>query len=181
MKPFFRAWWPERGVMLYPPPSTSSFTACYPSTHIQFPDTSLPDIDGTNTMVDIELHAFMTWDGRYYINGKHIDLTWLQYTGMRDISGKRIYNGDILRVLVPGWYTSVFMDEIRGTWRVKPIIGKSITERELWSVAWEYHNLSLVVGNIYENPELIEKIGHPVPKELTWDGTRPEERIRDCD
>ena len=72
-----------------------------------------------------------------------------QYTGMKDKNGKEIYEGDILRDN-GGEITSVVWSDNYGAWMVeepKRVIG------ELWlSVA----DGCEIIGNIYDNPELLE-------------------------
>jgi uncharacterized phage protein (TIGR01671 family) len=76
----------------------------------------------------------------YPIQNKNVEL--MQYTGLKDKNGKEIYEGDIVR-----WF---FMEE-----RVSPI------EYHKWFFqpkGWGNIDLSEteVIGNIYENPELLE-------------------------
>ena len=75
----------------------------------------------------------------------------MQSTGLFDKNGKEIFEGDIVRVL-DSTYT-VFYDNERGSYRLKP-------HDDRWNVDY-MSNFSHggnfeVVGNIYENPELLE-------------------------
>ena len=75
----------------------------------------------------------------------------MQSTGLKDKNGKEIFEGDIVLVL-DSTYT-VFYDNERGSYRLKP-------HDDRWNVDY-MSNFSHggnfeVVGNIYENPELLE-------------------------
>jgi hypothetical protein len=72
-------------------------------------------------------------------------LEWLQYTGLKDKNGKEIYEGD------------VFV----GEWRPNPNIIKfdngSFRDSRSGFVFDSYEaSTSVVLGNIYENPELLK-------------------------
>jgi uncharacterized phage protein (TIGR01671 family) len=76
-----------------------------------------------------------------------IDLIPLQFTGFLDKNGKKIYNGDVLN---GDYYDEVFWDKKRGQWMLR---NNENPNEELW----EMHNNgeTEVIGNIYENPELL--------------------------
>ena len=75
----------------------------------------------------------------------------MQSTGLKDKNGKEIFEGDIVQVL-DSTYT-VFYDNEKGSYRLKP-------HDDRWNVDY-MSNFSHggnfeVVGNIYENKELLD-------------------------
>ena len=84
----------------------------------------------------------------------------MQYTGLKDRQGKEIYEGDVVRHLIPYEDSVGFSAEI--------IIIKWQTERfhdiEFnvplglgFNIEWEDDELVEVIGNVYENPELMKE------------------------
>lgn len=80
-------------------------------------------------------------------------LEFMQYTGLKDKNGKEIYEGDILG----GDY---YVNNIAGVVKYYDDWGCSFLEYKgggdefLWKAA----RVAEVIGNIYENPELLERI-----------------------
>nr|DAY42623.1 MAG TPA: YopX protein [Caudoviricetes sp.] len=78
---------------------------------------------------------------------KFNDIELMQYTGLKDMKGKEIYEGDILFETFREEYFKVVFEN--GSFRV---------EVDEYSLDLEdYANICEVVGNIYENPELMEE------------------------
>ena len=99
-------------------------------------------------------------DGSVYLFD---EVELIQYTGMKDRGRLEIYDGDIIsfteRTVNGGEFTyvcTVFQHE-RGTWRVEgSCVGfkeESKTRRDLASI----RNFCEVIGNRYENPELLKE------------------------
>lgn len=84
----------------------------------------------------------------------------MQYTGMNDKKGKEIYEGDILR----DKFGSVGVVQYKTTWGAYCFSAKLSPDEDGKLVrTWQsspFFNSSdryIVVGNIYENPELIQE------------------------
>ena len=75
------------------------------------------------------------------------EIILMQYTGLKDKNGKEIYEGDI----VENNYIKWVIDWYEGGVYLKQI-GK---EYNTWWIGGEYEH-SEVIGNVYENPELIK-------------------------
>lgn len=93
-------------------------------------------------------------------------LILMQYTGLKDKKGVEIYEGDIVKSFSNiNKYTDDFAENVEPTYYFSEIVyhngcfkntykGKPSSPLN-WTEATKSHNLE-VVGNIYENPELLE-------------------------
>ena len=78
----------------------------------------------------------------------NVDL--MQFTGLHDKNGKEIYEGDVVKSQFP--YNDKFLDNIDGVvWHIETagfMLGPRMCN-DRWILE--------VIGNIYENPELLNK------------------------
>jgi uncharacterized phage protein (TIGR01671 family) len=80
-------------------------------------------------------------------NLKKDKLLKLQYTGLEDDGGKGIYEGDIVR----------FDGHIRDERFASPIIfDHGMFRPKMWPEPLGFYKYKNIVGNIYENPELLK-------------------------
>ncbi|KAE9506698.1 hypothetical protein FET70_00097 [Lactiplantibacillus plantarum] len=100
------------------------------------------DTQGTPSSVNVIVNGKNeTWD----IKNDHVEL--LRFTGLTDVNGKEIYEGDILenrkyRSIVK-FASGKFLADLIETIQTFDLIG-------------ETHG-SKVIGNVHENPELLEE------------------------
>jgi uncharacterized phage protein (TIGR01671 family) len=105
------------------------------------------------TSTDLADYVIDPYGSRYCIVGENCEL--LEYTGLKDKQDKEIYEGDIVKGVVDtltpsqndidAYYIVRYED---GTWNYS----YSLQEvGQIPSTGWE------IVGNIYENPELLSE------------------------
>jgi len=107
---------------------------------------------------------FRAWDGErmlspediYIYDGKpcwknehdHIGVkkgVLMQFTGLLDKNGKEIYEGDVVKVMFPVEFVGV-VEYDAPEWRIRRKSG----------TLWRFAECPEVIGNVFENPELIE-------------------------
>ena len=81
----------------------------------------------------------------------HSSWEWMQYTDLKDKNGKEIYEGDVLSFRGQD-ILKVCWDKHHVCWLGEYITNTS-TMRDLFAFEWDKAE---VIGNIYENPELLE-------------------------
>ena len=74
-----------------------------------------------------------------------------QYTGLKDKNGKKVFEGDIVRKTNKGRHPEIFIANIRTCF---------YTNEEVYYGPFDHFTESCeyeIIGNIYDNPELLEK------------------------
>ena len=102
------------------------------------------EYDVSNEKIDI-LDLTNQWD----------DVELMQFTGLKDKNGKEIYEGDIIQTVCKDGIRlskfEIFWDENSARWK------KLREDSDTYDFAKSSITASEIIGNIYENPELVNK------------------------
>ena len=85
----------------------------------------------------------------------------MQWTGLRDVNGKEMYEGDILRYRDPlaDNYREYLIGQINWYKSTAGLVIQELKENARgghYKTSWDFVVDPEVIGNIYENPELLE-------------------------
>lgn len=130
------------------------------------PHSSLHRKPGMYEVTSLELYdesgggeAFLALPGENAQSSEYLeDIKLMQYTGLKDKNSVEIYEGDILQCDdVSADYqlhAKVYWDEEEAIYKADRSGDGETCEFELWAILQE-HQFVDVIGNIYENPELL--------------------------
>jgi phage uncharacterized protein TIGR01671 len=103
------------------------------------------------------LGYLMTFDGRTYIDGVYQDWIYMQYTGLMDKNHKKIFEGDILG----GFFENGFIkwcDKCKAFQYYALGFCFACEGDVHWYELVEDEGTLEVIGNVYENPGLLENV-----------------------
>lgn len=96
-------------------------------------------------------------------------MTLMQFTGLYDKNGREIYEGDVVRVqetmdggrivCLEAIATAVWNEE-RGCWGCEGEFSGHLADYALGTMLSLTGNCCEIIGNVYENPELLEAAEH---------------------
>jgi len=107
--------------------------------------------DSLGNMLDIS-------DSRRRQRSEELEL--MQFTGLKDKNGKEIYEGDIVDVKYWGIGSIIFMDKamINPEYGFCKVLPAFLIKKDNKNSTFLYKDKDLkVIGNIYENPKLMER------------------------
>ena len=110
---------------------------------------------GTMYKTATDLNPFILTIGKSGCSYQVDEETVGQYTGLKDKNGKRIFEGDVAKVLQGKDKDIAYVGFENGAFMLYPKTG-NIYERTLWEYWYNDWDVE-IIGNIHDNPELLEK------------------------
>ena len=107
------------------------------------------------SLIDFEMHVIrgMHWEFGETESIKFNDIELMQSTGLKDKNGKEIFEGDIVKMAKDVYSEPTYYEVVRhrgGAYRLE--------SKQHGCELWLRHTDCEVVGNVYENQELLEDL-----------------------
>jgi len=119
-------------------------------------------------LVNYYAHGEVNWPKHPTIMPVWIDIIWMQYTGLKDKANREIFEGDIIKLYHPNYYEyfkgTVSYDNKQAAFFCSGEAVNRITYSDnrpdvvvihTYAYLFEHDEIE-IIGNIYENPELIK-------------------------
>lgn len=104
------------------------------------------------SILEQEIHHFHFAD--FFESFQEQGVKFMQYTGLKDKNGVEIYEGDVVGLFLGSQCTSVYWDNDFGGWGI--VARPSSTSNMGEELLANHLGTCEVIGNIYENPELLK-------------------------
>ena len=124
------------------------FRAWSPATKTMYTKVMVGNISDPNSE-DYTANAILK-DGEWVNSDEHDNIEWMQYTELKDANGVEIYEGDVLYHPKQGFRKVIY--PLNDSFAGFGLVSKEGMKNTLQ----DSDRLYEVVGNIYENPELLE-------------------------
>ena len=112
-----------------------------------------------NSGTNPECFNFDGWTDNFGNNGRLKDIVIEQFTGLQDVNGKEIYEGDIVQPIISYTKRNIGkpFEVKKGNYVYGKWIAKDVSIKEFGVDGYYFSNEIKIIGNVHANPELLEE------------------------